>query len=57
MFDSKFKSMQLVTMYLGRENVIVAVVKYDEHLLLHLLMEANKLLTPNKVDKACCLHS
>ncbi len=43
MFDPRFKNMQLVTMYLGHENVIV-VIKYDEKLLLFLLMEANKLL-------------
>ncbi len=56
MFDSRFKSLRLVTMYLGLENV-VAIVKYDENLLLFLLMEANKLLTSNKAIEACCLHS
>jgi len=57
MFDSRFKSLRLVTMYLGRENVVVVIVKYDENLLLLLLMETNKLLTSNKAIEACCLHS
>jgi hypothetical protein len=54
MFDSRFKNMLFVTIYLANENVIVAVAKYDENLL---LMETNKLLTHNKVEEACCLHS
>lgn len=56
MFDPRFKSMQLVTMYLGHENVIL-VIKYDEKLLLLLLMEANKLLMSNKARKAFSIHS
>jgi hypothetical protein len=36
MFDSSFKNMWLVTIYLAHENVIVAIVKYDENLLLPL---------------------
>ncbi len=48
--------MQLVTMYLGHENVIL-VIKYDEKLLLFLLMEANKLLMSNKARKAFSIHS
>jgi hypothetical protein len=52
MLDPRFKSMQLGTMYLGRENAVAVVAKYDEKLLLPLLMEANKLLMPNKVEKA-----
>jgi hypothetical protein len=42
---------------LAHENVIVAVAKYDENLLLPLLMEVNKLLTPNKAEEAYCPHS
>jgi hypothetical protein len=57
MFDSRFKSMQLVTMYLGDENVVIEVIKYDKKLLLLLLMEANKLLMSNKARKAFSIHS
>jgi hypothetical protein len=32
MFDPRFKRMQLVTMFLGCENVVVMVAKYDEKL-------------------------
>jgi hypothetical protein len=44
-------------MYLGHENVIVLVIKYDENLLLPLLMEANKLLMFNRAKMAFDLHS
>jgi hypothetical protein len=30
MFDPRFKTMRLVTMYLGSEIVIIVVVKYDD---------------------------
>lgn len=36
--------MQLVTTYLGHENVVAIIVEYDEELLLHLLMKVIKLL-------------
>jgi hypothetical protein len=36
--------MQLVTTYLGHENVVAIIVEYDEELLLHLLIEVVKLL-------------
>jgi len=49
--------MQLVTMYLGNENVVIVVIKYDEKLLFFLLMEANKLLMSNKTRKAFSIHS
>jgi hypothetical protein len=42
---------------LGHENVVVVVVKYDEKLLLPLLMKTNKLLKPNMVGEAFDLHS
>jgi hypothetical protein len=57
MFDLKFKSMQLVTMYLGNKNVVIVVIKNDEKLLSFLLMEANKLLMSNKARKAFSIHS
>jgi hypothetical protein len=44
-------------MFLGQENVIIMVTKYDEKLLLPLLMEVNKLLMPNQVEDASNLHS
>jgi hypothetical protein len=44
-------------MYLGHENVIILVTKYDENLLLPLLMEANKLLMFNRANMAFDLHS
>ncbi len=56
MLESRFKSLQLMTMYLGCESVVVVIAKYDENLLLPLLIEA-KLLTPNKAGKARCFHS
>jgi hypothetical protein len=36
--------MQLVTTYLGHENVVAIIVEYDEELLLHLLIKVIKLL-------------
>ncbi len=46
MFDPRFKNMRLVTMYLGQENVNI-IVEYDDELLLPLLTETAKLLTPS----------
>ncbi len=57
MFDPRSKSMHLVTMFLGRENITIIIVKYDENLLLPLLMEANKLLLLDTVEKKFDLHS
>jgi len=51
MFDPRSKSMHLVTMFLGCENITIIIVKYDENLLLPLLMEANKLLMLDRVEK------
>ncbi len=48
MFDPKFKSMRLITMFMGHENATIVVVEYDEKLLLPLLMEANKFLMSNR---------
>jgi hypothetical protein len=45
--DSRFKSMQLVTMYLGWENAISLVVEYDDEVLLPLLVKVAKLLMPS----------
>ncbi len=44
MFDLSFKSMRLVTTFLGRKNVATIVVKYDQRLLLPLITKATKLL-------------
>jgi hypothetical protein len=44
-------------MYLGNENVLIVVIKYDEKLLLFLLMEVNKLLMSNKARKTFNIHS
>jgi len=44
MLDPCFKSMLLVTMYLGWEIVAILVAKYDEKLFLPLLIEVAKLL-------------
>jgi hypothetical protein len=41
--------MQLVTTYLGHENVVAIIVEYDEELLLHLLIEVVKLLMCSSV--------
>ncbi len=57
MFDPRSKSMHLVIMFLGHENTSIIVAKYDENLLLPLLMEANKLLVLDRVEKKIDLHS
>jgi hypothetical protein len=44
LFDLSFKSMWLVTTFLGRKNVATIVVKYDQRLLLPLITKATKLL-------------
>ncbi len=46
MIDLCFKSMWLVTTYLGQENVVILVAEYDEKLFLPLLIEVAKLLMP-----------
>jgi hypothetical protein len=56
MFDPRFKSMCLVTMFFSHENAIEVVAEYDEKLLLPLLMEANKLLMLDKVEEVFNLH-
>jgi len=43
MFDPRSKSMHLVTMFLGHENTAIIVAKYDENLLLPLLMEGKQI--------------
>ncbi len=42
---------------MGHENAIIVVVKYDEKLLLPLLMETNKFLMFNWVETTSNLHS
>jgi hypothetical protein len=51
MFDSCFKNMLLVVMYLGWENVDALVVEYDDELLLPLIIEVTKLLMPSSGAK------
>ncbi len=43
-------------MFLGHENAVTMVAKYDENLLLPLLMETNKLLMSNKFEGVYDLH-
>jgi hypothetical protein len=49
MLDPKYKSMCLVTNYLGDEATTTLVADYDEQLL-PLLLEAYKGLLPNRKD-------
>ncbi len=49
MLDPKYKSMCLVTIYLGHEATTTLVADYDEQLL-PLLLEAYKGLLPNSGD-------
>jgi hypothetical protein len=44
MLDPIYKSMHLVMIYVGLDNVTTLVVEYDQELLLPLLMEVYKLL-------------
>jgi hypothetical protein len=46
MLNPRYKSMHLVTTYVGCDNVVVLVVEYDQELLLLLLMEVYKLSMP-----------
>jgi hypothetical protein len=57
MFDVRFKTMLLVTMYVGCEIIIVVIVEYDKKISLPLLMEANKLLMPKNVETTHNIHS
>ncbi len=57
MLDPRFKSMKLVTMFMGHENVAFEIVKYDEKLLMLLLIEGNKFLMFSKVEVIFDLHS
>jgi hypothetical protein len=57
MFDPRFKSMWLITTFLGDENVVVIVVEYDKKFLLHLLTKVTKLLMPTNVEKVEDLQS
>ncbi len=50
MLDPKYKSMCLVTTYLGCEVVAILVANYDKQLLLPLLLEAYKGLLPSRGD-------
>jgi hypothetical protein len=44
MFDPRFKNTQLVTTFLGHENAIAIIAKYDQKLLFPLLTKVTKLL-------------
>ncbi len=50
MLDPGYKSMCLMTSYLGHEVATSQVLNYDEKLLLPLLLEAYKGLMPNKIN-------
>jgi hypothetical protein len=50
MFDPWFKSLLLVFGYLGREIIVLVILRYNEKLLLPFLMEAHKLLKFNNVE-------
>ncbi len=57
MFDPRFKIMKLITIFLGCENGVVIVAKYDQQLLLPLLIETTKLLMLANVEKVEDLQS
>jgi hypothetical protein len=42
MLDSRFKNMQFIISYLGRENASTLVSQYDEQLMLPLLIQCYK---------------
>jgi len=44
MFDARLKSMRLIITFLTHENVAIIVAKYDQELLLPLVIKATKLL-------------
>jgi hypothetical protein len=44
MLDPRFKKMKFNIVFLGRENVVVIVVEYDQHIMLLLLTKTTKLL-------------
>jgi hypothetical protein len=48
MLDARFKSMCLVTSYVGHENATKLVVDYDSQLLLPFLVEFHKSLIGHK---------
>jgi hypothetical protein len=50
MLNPKYKNMQLVSIYLRCEIVATLIVEYDKQLLFPLLLEAYKLLMPNRVQ-------
>jgi hypothetical protein len=50
MLDLKYKNMQLVSIYLRCEISASIIIEYDKQLLLPLLLEAYKLLMPNRVQ-------
>jgi hypothetical protein len=50
MLDPMYKNVKLVSIYLHCEIVATLIVEYDKQLLLPLLLEAYKLLMPNRVQ-------
>jgi len=50
MLDPRFKNMKFNTVFLGRENVVVIVVEYDQHIMLLLLTKTIKLLMLANVE-------
>ncbi len=57
MLDPRFKSMKLITIFLGHENVVVIIVEYDQQLMLLLLTKTTKLLMHASVEKVEDLQS
>jgi len=51
MFNPRFKSMRLITIFLARENDVVIVAKYNQQLLLPLLTKTTKMLMPASVEE------
>lgn len=43
--------MRLVTMYIDSKNVIIMIFKYNEYLLLHSPMKANKLFMFDNIEE------
>jgi hypothetical protein len=44
MFDPRFKSMWLITTFLGDENVVVIVVEYDKKILIAFTNKSNQVV-------------
>ncbi len=52
MLSPRFKNMKLITIFVGRENAIVIVAKYDQQFMLLLLTKTTNLLMLANVEEA-----